>query len=255
MAPRSSPRLGGSGWARAAWGGHGGHTQGAGKWPHLGRQHLKETGRRPAPPSQSLWGVTEPYKHWSPSFELVPVKPSAELSPPPTPHIPMGRVGGSTKRSPNADFTPPAPPNPTAAPSPRVPAPFLGPLGASRRWERVGGRLAVLGAPPLRAGGCESSLCAPGTRPSPRDAGARETGCYGRVNAGGSLRALCAAGTHRAWLSQPRYQGDKRPSFLPKAQNRVFLFHRQNPPPPSTHTHTLPGLVLAVLWGHSRFGG
>lgn len=49
-------------------------------------------------------------------------------------------------------------------------------------------------------------------------------GCYGRVNARGSLWALCGINTHWALLSQPRFQGNKSPSFLPRAQNWVFPF-------------------------------
>lgn len=89
--------------------------------------------RRRAPPSQSLWGGAEPPEHRARSFELVPVKPSTGLSPT-QPHASFAHgEGGSTKSSPNADFTPPAPPNPTASTSPLAPAPFWG------RWEHPGG--------------------------------------------------------------------------------------------------------------------
>lgn len=75
-------------------------------------------------------------------------------------------------------------------------------------------------------------------------------GCYGRVNARGSLWALCGINTHQALLSQPRFQGNKSPSFLPRAQNWVFPFL----PPASAGPHSWGaagekrGLILAQGW-------
>lgn len=68
--------------------------------------------------------------------------------------------------------------------------------------------------------------------PQPAKCRGEGDGCYGRVNVRGSLQALCGIDTHRALLSQPRFQGNKSPSFLPRAQNRVFPFLSFPPPPP-----------------------
>lgn len=66
--------------------------------------------------------------------------------------------------------------------------------------------------------------------PAPKCRGEGD-GCYGRVNARGSLQALCGIDTHRALLSQPCFQGNKSPSFLPRAQNSFFSSPPRLPPP------------------------
>lgn len=71
----------------------------------------------------------------------------------------------------------------------------------------------------------------------------------------GAHCGLCAppAPTELGFLS-PVTKETKGPVFFPKHKIGFFFSTAKTLPPP-LHTHTLPGLVLAALWGHSGFGG
>lgn len=109
----------------------------------------------------------------------------------------------------------------------------------------------LLGA--VRAGWpCRAPPCCPRSRavkapcvcgwqpPQPAGCRGEGDGCYGRVNARGSLWALCSS-THRALLSQLCCQGNKSPSFLPSSTELSFSFPSASP----------PRIVLTMLgsWG------
>lgn len=114
--------------------------------------------------------------------------------------------------------------------------------GAARGAE---GRLVTLA---LSSRAVKAPCPAAGTSPAPKCRGEGD-GCHGRVNARGSLRALCSIDTHRALLSQPRFQGNKSPSFLLRAQNSFFLLL-----PASIESHRPEqlgrrgGLILVQGW-------
>lgn len=106
------------------------------------------------------------------------------------------------------------------------------------------GRLAVPAPPCCPQSRAVKAPCVCGWQP-PQPAGCRGEGdgCYGRVNARGSLWALCSS-THRALLSQPCCQGNKSPSFLPGSTKLSFSFPSASPP--------RVVLTMLGLWG---FGG
>lgn len=148
---RGTPLLPQAGGLRVGTGSLGGtwgtHTGGRKVAPFGQAAPKGDGGRYPAPPSQSLWGVTEPYKHWSQSFELVPVKPSAELSPPPTPHIPMGR-GAEHKALPKRWFHTTSSPKPHSRPLAPGSCSLFGATGSTPEVGAGRGQAGRAGSPP-----------------------------------------------------------------------------------------------------------